>query len=419
MLFLSLIKNIVSDWEVAATIFIGIHILFVFIAIGLYYKRNKLLFSLAYIIRLIAMFWDIYARHIFTFVGSGGDSEGFLRSAAYISENLSGLKGYIYGGLYTKILGIVSYITFPERILLQYINVLLGLFIILIMYKILKELCIDEKIIRNSLIMISLFPISIIHSAILLRENIISFFLILSLYYLVKWYKKKSLKDMVIAVSLVGLASIFHSGVLFITIGYIFAILFYNHKYDKFKFKTNTIIQFLIITMVGVVIFTKYNDVFLAKFSSVDDIQDVLRFASGGRGGAVYLTWLNISNPLQLIIFAPIKMIYFLVSPLPMDWRGISDVLAFSIDGILYLYLLINCLSNIGKIEKRSKLTDIILISLLAVIFVFGIGLNNAGTAMRHRNKILPLIIVLYSLIADEILVGKNKKNIKININII
>lgn len=414
ILFLGLIKDFINNWEVAAIIFIGIHLIFVFLGIGLLTNKNRLLLSFAYIIRLIAMFWDIYGRSIFTFVGSGGDSEGFLRSAVYISNDLGLLKGYVYGGLYTKILGVISYITFPERILLQYLNVILGLFIILIIYKILKSLFIDEKVIRNSLIIISLFPMSIIHSAILLRENIISFFVILSLYYFIKWYKKKNLYNKIISMTLLGIASIFHSGVIVIAAGYIFAFLFYNHKKDEFNFKINTIIRFAIIMVIGTLIFTEYNEIFLAKFSKVEGIEDVLRTASGGRGRAIYLKWLKISNPLQLIIFSPIKMLYFLVSPLPTDWRGLGDALAFFMDGILYLYLIIYCSKYISKINNRSALIGIIMISLLVVVFVFGVGMNNAGTAMRHRNKIIPIFIIFYSLISDKIRFQK-KSNLEYN----
>lgn len=41
-------------------------------------------------------------------------------------------------------------------------------------------------------------------------------------------------------------------------------------------------------------------------------------------------------------------------------------------------------------IKNNNLLINIVLI-LLLTIFIFGIGVQNAGTAMRHRQKILPV----------------------------
>ena len=38
---------------------------------------------------------------------------------------------------------------------------------------------------------------------------------------------------------------------------------------------------------------------------------------------------------------------------------------------------------------------------LLAVVLIFGIAVSNAGTAMRHRNKIMPLLLVYYAMLND------------------
>ena len=92
------------------------------------------------------MFWDVYARDIFVFPSSGADSEGFLLSATRIANDLGLIKSSIYGGVYSKILGGLFYITSTERLLGQYINVLLGITIIVIIYNILTILGINEKV---------------------------------------------------------------------------------------------------------------------------------------------------------------------------------------------------------------------------------------------------------------------------------
>lgn len=390
-------------------LFIAIHMIFVVSGIILLIKtkKNRIILVAAYFIRILAMFWDIYARNIFTLVGSGGDSEGFYRSAVSVSKNLGLLTQYVYGDFYTKILGVISYISFPERILLQYINVVLGLGIIIMMYKIMVYLKMNKKTVSIALIIISFFPISIIHSAILLRENVISFFAIVSLYYFIKWFNNGLTFNIMISFITLFIASSFHSGIIGLAIGYIFAILFYNHKSKKFSFRLKTVLLFGIIIILSVIVFTRYKEVFFYKFADVNEIDDVLKIANGGRGGGQYLKSLNIDNPLKLLLFSPIKMFYFLGSPLPMNWRGIGDVVALATDGIFYLYFIIYSFKKTIKNSINDPLIISIFIMLLGVIFLFGVSLANSGTAMRHRNKIIPIIIIFYSMVKDNSLINK------------
>lgn len=69
---------------------------------------------------------DLYASHIYSLPNSGSDSESYYKQAVYFSENINLLSSNQVE-LYSKIIGSVFYLTGPERIIGQYINVLLGI----------------------------------------------------------------------------------------------------------------------------------------------------------------------------------------------------------------------------------------------------------------------------------------------------
>ncbi len=397
----SLIKPFISDFEVAAFLLIGINLLFVVIGISKYGKRMSGLFYSAFIIRMLAMFWDIYFRSIFTFPGSGADSEGYLLAASRIASDISIIKSNIYGGFYSKILGVLFYITAPERLLGQYVNVLLGLTIIIITYKTLTLLDINERAKKLSTFLICFFPNAIIHSGILLRENFIAFFVVVSFYFFIKWFKYGLNEYIFYSITFILLASIFHSGVIGIIVGYAFMYMFYKHKTNEFKFNKKTIFIFIFFLIISYFVYVNYSDVFMAKFKIVEEMEDVYNVANSRRGGSAYLMGLKIDSWWKMILFSPIKMFYFLTSPLPMDWRGLNDIIAFFIDSIVYLFLFYFFLRNFKKCKTKKPLIVGIAIMLLVPIFVFGVGVTNAGTAMRHRHKIFPIIIVLFAMVYD------------------
>lgn len=204
-----------------------------------------------------------------------------------------------------------------------------------------------------------------------------------------------------------GLASTFHSGVIGISLGYIFAYLFYKKESNNFKFSANTILAFIVIIAIFILSFTVLNDFIFGKFVNVEGIDDIFKTAtSSGAGGSAYLTGLEINNLGQFILFIPIKSIYFLFSPFPWDWRGVFDILTFFFDSMLYLLTVFSAI-RYRKLLKRNPMAVSLVIMLLGTILIFAAGVSNSGTAMRHRQKIVPLFILLLGIIITNIRNGR------------
>ena len=172
LVILSAFKNFIDEFDVAIILIIGFTSFVLIARIFRFRGCLRPIIFAGYLARLVALFLDVYGRGFFHLPHSGADSEGFLRSAELISSDLSLLTQSIYGGYYAKLLGLIFNFTVTERLLAQFINVLIGMSTIFIIYKILTRLRISVEALTIAVVVASLFPHSIIFSAILLRESI-------------------------------------------------------------------------------------------------------------------------------------------------------------------------------------------------------------------------------------------------------
>ena len=400
IIILAIMKPLITDYDSIGLIAVLIHITFSLVVLMSYKIKNKLIYIFGYTARVIFMFWDLYARDVFVLPNSGADSEMFYGASIMIANDLS-MIGNTRGGVVSDLMGLLFRLIGEQRIVGQYINVLFGLSIIFIVYKTLIYLDLDSRAIKIVLIIAAFFPNSLIMSAIFLREIIPTFLVAVSLMEYIKWIKSSKIKNAAFALVFIGLASMFHSGVIGITLGYFFGFLFYDRNSNKLKFSSRTVISFILVILLIAVSFTYFEDIIFRKFRYVEDISDIYNTANKRLGGSAYLTAITINNPFQLIIYGPIKVFYFLTSPLPMNWRGFMDIFTFLTDSMLYLFTITYYMKNKSKVKARRSIVIIIIWMLLGSTFIFGIGVSNAGTAVRHRQKLIPVFLILLAIIMD------------------
>lgn len=400
ILILSLIKPYVTNFEGVAIIAVLVHVIFSMVILYLSDRKIRYIIILGYLLRVFILFWDLYARNFFSLPNSGADTEMFYRTSLLISDNLA-MIGSTRGGMYSNILGVLFSLIGPQRAFGQYLNVLLGISTVFVIYKTLENLEINPKVIQIVILIASFFPNSILFSGIFLREIFPTFFVSVSLYFFIKWFKGTRTRNILLALLFLGLASTFHSGVIGISLGYIFAYLFYKKESNNFKFSANTILAFILIFGIFVLSFTVLNDFLFGKFTDVENIDDIFRTATpSGAGGSAYLKGLEINNLGQFILFIPIKSLYFLFSPFPWDWRGVFDIFTFLFDSMLYMITIYNVVKHIKLLRKRP-LTISLVLMLLGAVLIFATGVSNTGTAMRHRQKLLPVFLMLLGIIIN------------------
>nr|MCR4874078.1 hypothetical protein [Bacteroidales bacterium] len=70
------------------------------------------------------------------------------------------------------------------------------------------------------------------------------------------------------------------------------------------------------------------------------------------------------------------------------------DVVVFCVDSLVYLVLAVMMFWP-PLLGKERQLRRFISYAVLLMTFVFALGTSNAGTAIRHRAKFLPAMVVV------------------------
>lgn len=385
------------DSEVRSILVVLIN--FVLVSIFLSNKvdaKYRLLIIAGVAVRILLMFADVY--HWFPIMHSGADSLKFhLIAVQNQSQIVQGISTN-----YTIWLTFIYSISDSSRIIAQYINVLFGSGIIYMIYQLTKLIKIGESTKKIILITAAFMPHLIIFSSILLREVWVSFFIVVSLYYFFQWYIKGSASSIVWVFISVLFAAIMHSGALMVLAGYMIAFITYSPTRKKVKVDGGAIIKLAIVAVIIVAFFASDSSgVFTEKFASVENEEDFIdRINNDNSGSSAYLQWISVNSTAQGLLFSPLKMFYFLFSPLPFDWRGSGDVMAFLLDSVMYIYFSFLIFRNYKKTRNRQQksLTNYLIISITAIVFTFSYGTYNSGTAMRHRAKIFPIILACYAV---------------------
>lgn len=367
------------------------------------YKLYTIPLMAGYILRLFLLFYDVYAtNNILNIPLLGGelssDSAGFYRSAITYSLGHS----ISYGGSFSKLFGVIFGITFPSRLLGEFIVLLFSVMTIHVLTKILDEIEISNIARKWSIWLICLMPNYLILSVVFRRETIITFLLAVSFYFFIKWFKGKSgEKSFILSVLFALFSSLFHGATGLVAFSYLMVHLIYSPKSGDFKLTLNNLILGSLLLTSFLAVFNMYGDVFFDKVERVESIEDI---SSGkGRGGSNYAQYVGNSSSLsQMAIYTIPRYFYFMFSPFPWQWRGISDVVSFLMSSLIYFFVLYKSVKYLRKyktndIKNRNLLLSLLIVSFF-IAFIFSWGVTNTGTAIRHRDKFIVLYAVMFGL---------------------
>lgn len=304
---------------------------------------------------------------------------------------------------YTRLLSVLYVITNDSRWFAQYVNLLLSVLTLVYLRRILCVLVIQETIAKRLLMVAALMPFLNIYSVVLMREAWVTFFVVLSLYYFICWYLKIGNGGFQIAKSILTiiLAMWMHAGVIGIIFGYFVAFLTYYRDGDKIRISTSTYVALFFMSIFALILLLNISALF-SKFDVADFGEYAAAKSSGEGGGSDYLTWLDLSSPQKILMYTPLKMFYFLYSPIIIDWRGLNDVAAFVLDSSIYFILSWFILRRKVVNPQYRFLKRFLLISVLITVVMFSFGTSNTGTAIRHRAKICSFMLVLTSISTEK-----------------
>lgn len=120
------------------------------------------------------------------------------------------------------------------------------------------------------------------------------------------------------------------------------------------------------------------------------------QFAHGrDHGSSAYLVNLHYESWLDIVLYAPMKVVYFLFGPLPSYINGLTTLLA-SLSGLGVLVAVVLSRRGIAIVLSNDKeKLAVVLVFLTVGVLSYSIIEMNFGAAFRRRIQFVPLIVLL------------------------
>jgi len=375
---------------------------FIFMTI-LFKLKDKVIGNVLIIAFALRIGLALFNAFISNLPDSGADAASFERVGwEYTQAWKMGLEANSHSAayIYSKVIGVIYFISGRVPLLAQFVNVVLGVFIVYYVYKIIIELGATKRSAQIGSVITALFPTLCLYSAITMRENFISFFAIVSVFYFLKWLNSGTVSKLVLAVAFLLLSSALNGAMILLGIAYAIFFIFYKAKIKKWRLVSKQTFFGIFIVTLGIILFSSFLMNKLPSDLSLVFSPDYMggRVTTSARGGAAYLVGFTPNSILDIIIQTPVRMVYFLFAPFPWMISSPGQILGL-IDSLLYLVLVFYLIRGFRYLKKYNNPAFwAVALMLLIMTATFAWGTSNFGTAIRHRQKIVWLIIVVSSL---------------------
>jgi hypothetical protein len=128
------------------------------------------------------------------------------------------------------------------------------------------------------------------------------------------------------------------------------------------------------------------------------DLQRLSRYRNGMASSrwahTGYLSNVDLTNPVELALFMPAGLLYFLFAPFPWQISSFRQLLA--LPEMLAWYWTVPCVWAAFKpiLRDRTHRRLALLLPLLVITFAYTLGTGNSGTAYRYRSQIVTIYLI-------------------------
>ncbi len=385
------------------------------------YKEIALAIVIAFVFRISAALINLY---VVTLPDGGIDATGFEYKAwmwgrGGLTEAVSHFFEDGAPWVYSNLSSLIYAVFGRSPLILQSISVLAGVYCVVLAWKLSIEVWGVRSAAKKSAWLIAIYPILILYSSLTMREVFITLLLLYAMLHVVLWVKTRKNINAFIALIAFSLQIFFHPGMAVGGVLFMGLLLLYSIKRFFVSFIINSSINkrsFLII--IASLLFGLYISIHITSLAALDGIGysswlrvDVLveRASIMQTGAAAYPSWLIADTPMQFLLLLVPKLFYFLFSPFPWDISKFSHILGL-LDGVVFMMLFLS-IYNHRKYIKSNPQAFILLVFVIFLSLIFSIAVGNFGTGLRHRSKILPLVIVIAAPFIYRVLFFKKKRS--------
>lgn len=365
---------------------------------GLKHRELRAPLIVGFATRVFALLYDVLQAPL----PMGDDGVGWsAAAAAWSSDGLFGTLSYIGTGVqfYVWCMSVLYALCGVSTLMVQAVNVTLGTLVISGVFHIARALGAKSRMARGAAWGVALFPTAIAYSAVLLREAAATLALTTGVVYLARWHRAGSARNWALAVVCLIIATAVHSGAFALFVGGV-AWLAVRRRWavSKQGLRGRSVVMLLATAVVVVtIVATGFG---LKKFSKfeVEGI-DALRQQqqAGAEGRTQYLQDMPVESAWDALWQTPIRVVYFLFAPFP--WMATKAVDGIAILDSVFYFLCMGALVRGRRIVWKNESALFVLAGLGAAVVVFAVGVTNAGTAMRHRAKLLPILVGVVAVV--------------------
>ena len=360
-------------------------------------KIEVILIMVGFFLRIVVCFLDVYGAELLTVPFSGDDSMNFYNtSVAYYHGDFS--------SVYTKypyVINTIYQITGLNRFAAQYVNVLCWCFCAFVMQKACTLLKIEKNLRIVALGLLAVMPFHICISSILMRDMIVALSIMLTTYLILKWMSDGKYINLLLGIVVSAVAMLMHNCTLAVLAVLAIMAALYSPKKGKFCIEKKGVV-ICILGVAGLAVLVLVPPVRRVVLSQIPTADGGILAAINGRlgyfyrntGESTYLLNEYVDSYWELFVGTFQRIGYFLFSPVPWMWRGLSDIAGFMASVSVVIIAVLSMIVSI--FYKKNDSNRMMLFGI--VFFVSGIfawAVSNGGTALRHREKLLGVLILL------------------------
>jgi len=351
----------------------------------------------AFALRASAALWHAFVAPL---PDSHADAVMFAESARHGFE--AGLAQWLIdfttgAFLYPWVISGLYLLAAPSELLAQSVNVGLGTLAVALTFHLARRLW-GEGAAKAAAWILALYPTAILYSAITLRECFIVVPFLFGLLAVARWSERQAVAPYWAALGLMTASTILHTA---FVAGVMALGLLAAASLAAAMLRANPVglarsllalgpflggAAFMLATGSGL---EKLGD--LEDFG-LDKVQEQIEYVSRERP-ASYLEGLTVASWGDLVLQLPVRLLYFIGAPFPWMVSRAVDVMAL-LDALACLALFALGLVAVRRHLASAKVRSLALV-LALVLALFAVATSNFGTAVRHRGKLVPLLVVL------------------------
>jgi hypothetical protein len=380
------------------------------------FKGSKwgILFVVIWIIKFIALCY----HSVYKSLPMGGvDWIGFNYNALELLSSNESYMGILLSpdqSLLPKIVAIIYSIGGISVEVIYFYMFITSLLTQLYIYRIFMLLTGQVDVSQKICLLWMIWPIEFIFSITFLREMPIQFLFTVSFYQFLLFLKYNRSKCAIHAILLIMIAMLIHSGVVAVLFSYLLLWAIHDKRFRLLRISSG-------VALLLVALFSPLGEMLMHKFGSIENIEDVVRDPhQTDRANTTYM-YIIPTDVKEFISQIPYRFIMFALSPLPWQAYDMPTFFAWLMDGVFQLFFLYKIIILLFHSQYESRLRmeirRVLLLIFFGVNFVFSIGTADYGTAMRHRAKIFPIMMIFFIPLFETRNTYTYRMNLKIQVD--